>query len=264
MDSSGSGYEQRTLVNLVMELWATQEDYSSSRRGSTALLIITITKRRSQKYCPIQTRTIQNGDHSNTAPFKHARYKTATTAILPHSNTHDTKPLVNKYMHFSQITIPLSCVQSMEGRARQKNDCHVGASVTDAMKRCKQATLVLTSTSVGENISKEGMLNASPPTQLLIRSWASYNRTTGPSHLDKSLWRKFRPRAILLHVCSHRRGNSTLLCVVGIYSWPNLENSTTIAWHVHFMLVTKIFHFMNNWKSTQTQRTTAPFASDWL
>ena len=138
-------------------------------------------------------------------------------------------------MCFSQITISLCCVQSTERRARLKNDCHVGASVTDAMKRCKQATLVLTSMSVGENISKEGMLNAPLPTRLLIHSWASYNRTTGPSHLDKSWWRKFRPRAILLHVCSRRRGNRTLLCVASIYSWQNFENSATNA-HVHFML----------------------------
>lgn len=156
-------------------------------------------------------------------------YKTAITDVLYHSNMYDTNSLVNKYIHFSQKTIPLCCVQSMETTARLKNDCHVGASVTGAMKRCKQATLVLTSMSVGGNISKEGMLNASLPTWLLIHSWASYNRSTGPSHLDKSWWRKFRPRAILLHVCSRRRGNRTLLCVAGIYSWPNLENSTTNA-----------------------------------
>jgi len=58
IDSSVSGYEHRwTLVNRVMKLWASQEDYSFSRRGYTALLIATITKLPSQ--CTTQTDTIQ-------------------------------------------------------------------------------------------------------------------------------------------------------------------------------------------------------------
>jgi len=40
-----------------MKLWASQEDYSFSKRGYTALLIATITKLRSQ--CTTQTSTIQ-------------------------------------------------------------------------------------------------------------------------------------------------------------------------------------------------------------
>ena len=58
MNSSGSGYEHRwSLVNRVMKLWVSQEDYSFSRRGYSALLIATITKLRSQ--CTTQTGTIQ-------------------------------------------------------------------------------------------------------------------------------------------------------------------------------------------------------------
>jgi hypothetical protein len=134
--------------------------------------------------------------------------------------------------------------------------------MTDVMKRCKQAKLVLTSMSVGENISKEGMLNASLPTRLLIHSWASYNRTTGPSHLDKSWWRKFRPRAILLHVCSRRRGYRTLLCVAGIYSWPNLENCTTNA-HVHFMLSDQDISFHEQLKVNSNTQDNGSLC-DWL